>query len=276
MRITGLFTYPVKGCRRIEHDAAVVEPWGLAGDRRWLLVDADGVGLTQRDEPRIALLTVRERPGGLELVAPGRPAFVVDEPVDGSVDGSGEFVRVFRAHAAAPARVAGSGDAAAWVSAFLGRPARLVWQADPTGRSIPDREYATDPVNFADGFPLLAANEASLSALNDWLVESGDDPVPMARFRPNVVIAGAAPWAEDEWTGKRLRIGDLTLRVANPCPRCVVTTIDQDTAERGRQPLFVLGRYRRFARGLLFARALIPMDPNGGSLRVGDPVTVLT
>lgn len=265
MRITGLFTYPVKGCRRIAHREVLVEPCGLAGDRRWLMVGADGVGITQRDEPRLALLTVRSRPGGLELAAPGRPPLTVDEPVDGPK----EFVRVFRSDPPAPARVAES----AWTSAFLGRPARLVWQADPTGRMVP--EQGADPVSFADGFPVSLANEASLSALNDWLVEGGDEPVPITRFRPNLVVGGAAPWAEDAWVGRRLRIGEVVLRAAAGSPRCVVTTIDQDTAKKGRQPLHALGRHRRFGNGLLFALDLVPEGRVPGSLRVGDPVTVL-
>jgi uncharacterized protein YcbX len=265
MRITGLFTYPVKGCHRIAQKTAVVEPWGLAGDRRWLMVDADGVGITQRDEPGLALLAVRPRPGGLEIAAPGRPPLTIDEPVDGPK----EFVRVFRSHPPAPARVAES----AWTSAFLGRPARLVWQTDPTGRLV--RAESAGPVSFADGFPVSLTTEASLASLNDWLVEGGDEAVPMARFRPNLVVGGAAPWAEDGWVGRRLRIGEVVLRAAAGCPRCLVTTIDQDTAEKGRQPLRALGRHRRFARGLLFAIDLVPEGRVPGSLRVGDPVTVL-
>jgi uncharacterized protein YcbX len=265
MRITGLHKYPLKGCHRISQDVAKVEPWGLAGDRRWLLVGADGVGITQRDAPHLALLTVRPRPGGLELTAPGLPTLAVDEPVGGPE----EFVRVFRQQAPAPARLAET----EWSSALLGRPARLVWQADPTGRSIPKDAFGAEPVSFADGFPMLLANEASLSALNDWLISAGDEPVPMTRFRPNLVISGAAAWAEDEWTGRRLRAGDVTLRAAGGCGRCVVATIDQDTAEKGRQPLRALGRHRRFGQRLLFAIFLIP--ESGGSLRVGDAVTLL-
>jgi uncharacterized protein YcbX len=265
MRIAALHSYPVKGCHRLDHDVAVVEPWGLAGDRRWMMIDADGVGITQRETPALTQLTARPRPGGLRLSAPGRPDLDVDEPVDGPE----ELVRVFRSQEAAPARVADK----AWSSEFLGRDARLVWQADPGGRAIESHALAADRVSLADGFPLLLANSASLDALNDWLVEDGDEPVPMTRFRPNVVVEGAAPWAEDGWLGRRLRIGDLTFRAAKSCARCVVTTIDQETGETGRQPLRALGRYRRIDDGLLFAINLIPDAP--GPLRVGDPVAVL-
>ncbi|GAA2629576.1 MOSC domain-containing protein [Paractinoplanes durhamensis] len=267
MQITAIATYPVKGCHRIEHDVADVEPWGLAGDRRWMMVDADGVGITQRILPLLTQLSVRMRPGGLELSAPGMPTLAVDEPVDGPE----ELVRVFKNHAPAPARIAET----AWSSAFLGRPVRLAWQADPGGRHVGGNPADGEPVSFADGYPLLIANTASLSALNDWLTEAGDEPVPMTRFRPNLVVSGALPWAEDDWSarGVRLKIGDAVLNADKPCPRCLVTTVDQETGEKGKQPLRMLGQRRRFGDGLLFAINLIPVVT--GSLRVGDAVTVL-
>jgi uncharacterized protein YcbX len=256
MRITALYTYPVKGCHRLEHDDAQVERPGLAGDRRWMMVDADGVGITQRDFPRLTQLAVRPRPGSLDLSAPGLPPRAVDEPVDGPK----EFVRVFRHRAPVPARVADS----EWSSAFLGHDARLVWQAG-------------EGASFADGFPVLLASESSRSAVNDWLAEAGDDPVPMTRFRPNLVVSGAEPWAEDGWLGRRLRIGEVTLRADSACGRCLVTTIDQETGEKGREPLRVLGRRRRFGTAILFAINLVPeMSPGvTGLIRRGDPVTVL-
>jgi uncharacterized protein YcbX len=121
---------------------------------------------------------------------------------------------------------------------------------------------------------LLLTTTASLGALNDWLVEDGEDRVPMTRFRPNLVVEGAAPWAEDGWVGRRLRIGEVTFRAAKPCDRCLVTTIDQDTAEVGREPLRILGRYRRFPDGLMFGLNLIP--DGVGVLRVGDSVLGLS
>jgi hypothetical protein len=267
MRIATLNSYPVKGCHRLDHDVAVVEPWGLAGDRRWMMIDAAGVGITQRDTPRLTQLTARPRPGGLLLSAPGRPDLDLDEPADGPK----EFVRVFKSTEAVPARVADT----AWSSAFLGRDARLVWQADPTGRSIETHALDDDRVSFADGYPLLLANLASLDAVNDWLAEAGEQPVPMTRFRPNVVVAGAGPWAEDTWIGRRLQIGSVAFRAAKSCARCVVTTIDQETGKKTRQPLKTLGRHRRYDDGLLFAINLIPDVAAGatGTIRVGDPVT---
>ncbi|MEV4277782.1 MOSC domain-containing protein [Actinoplanes xinjiangensis] len=268
MRITSLHTYPVKGCHRLDHDEAAVEPWGLATDRRWMIVDADGVGITQRETTALTRLTARPHPGGLRLSAPGMPDIDLPEPADGPET----QVRIFRNKTPVPAHIADT----TWVTAFLNRDARLVWQADPTTRTVADHARPDDSVSLADGYPVLLANTASLDAVNDWLTETGDDPLPIHRFRPNLVVTGAPAWAEDDWLGHRLRIGDLTFRVAKPCNRCRVTTIDQETGETGRQPLHVLGRHRRFGDGLHFAVNLIPDLTPGqtGHLRVGDQVTV--
>jgi hypothetical protein len=168
--------------------------------------------------------------------------------------------------------VAAGKEADDWLSHLLDREVRLVYLDDPTRRPV-DQDFGDpgDRVSFADGFPLLLTSAGSLEALGDWLTEDGDSPVPMTRFRPNVVVAGAPAWAEDGW--RRIRIGTVPFRVAKPCGRCVVTTIDQVTAERGRQPLELLGRRRRFGQELVFGQNLIPDIP--GSIRVGDPIQVL-
>jgi uncharacterized protein YcbX len=261
MRISSLHTYPVKGGHRLDHDAARVEPWGLAGDRRWMIVDPDGIGITQRQTPALTTLHAVPRPGGLLL-----NDFAVDEPTDGPV----EMIRVFRSKPPLTARLAPA--ATAFVSDFLGRPARLAWLADTTVRPIETHARAGDRVSFADGYPLLLTNAGSLEAVNDWLAEAGDEAVPMTRFRPNVVITGARPWAEDDWLGGRLRLGEMTFRAAKACSRCLVTTIDQETGETGRQPLRALGRHRRHDDGLLFGINLIPDTAPGetGFIRVGE------
>jgi uncharacterized protein YcbX len=266
MRIASLHTYPVKGGHRLDHDEAAVERWGLAGDRRWMVIDPDGVGITQRDVTRLALLTVTPRPGGLTLRAPEQPDLDVAFPAGGAI----EHVRVFSSKPPAPARLApaGAGD---WLTGFLGQPARLAWLGDPaTARPVQNNAEVGDRVSFADGYPLLVANTASLDMVNDWLAEAGDETVPMTRFRPNVVVSGAAPWAEDCWLGRRVRLGDVVLRAVKPCDRCLVTTIDQETGVRGKQPLRILGQYRRFPGGLMFGMNLIPDHP--GLMRVGDEV----
>jgi MOSC domain-containing protein len=281
VRLTSVHTYPIKGCHRIDHDTADVDPWGLAGDRRWLVVDdADGRSVTQREAP--GLVTVRPSvvDGVLRLRADGAPDLDLPEP-------AGEPVPVAVHHVSLVATPAGPA-ADSWFTAVLDRKVRLVWLDDPTRRPI-GGEYAeaADRVSFADGYPVLLANTASLGALNGWLLEDGspEGPLPMDRFRPNLVVSGAEPWAEDGWPGRRLRIGSATFRAAGPCGRCVVTTTDQRTGERGHEPLRTLGKHRRGLRvsggwrvgqdqvggKLLFGTNLIPDGP--GRVEVGGPVT---
>jgi uncharacterized protein len=270
MRLSSIHTYPIKGCHRVDHRSAVVEPWGLAGDRRWLVVDRDGTAVTQRDIP--AMTTVHPVPqpgGGITLRTAGLADLQVPPP-------SGDPVEVTVWRSTVPATPVG--DAAdAWLAKALDAPVRLVWMHDPTRRRVnPVYGEPGDQVSFADGYPLLLANAASLDALNGWLLESGspEGPLPMTRFRPNVVVAGAEAWAEDDWLGSRLRIGEGTFRAAKPCDRCVVTTTDQETGQRGREPLVTLARHRTVDQKLLFGILLIP-DPPCRGVAVGDPVTVL-
>src|SRR3954451_96240 len=168
MRIRSLHTYPVKGGHRLDHDAARVEPCGLAGDRRWMVVDPDGVAITQREAPVLTALQAVPRPGGLVL-----NGFAVAEPTDGPEP----TLRVFSSEPPLTARLAPA--ATAFISDFLGRPARLAWLADTTVRPIQTHAQPGDRVSFADGYPLLLTNTASLDAVNDWLLEAGDEPVPM-------------------------------------------------------------------------------------------------
>ena len=269
LTIASIHIYPVKAGRAIDLTEAEVEPCGLAGDRRWLVVDPDGRFITQRAEPTLALIGARYRTGGsLRLSAPGQPPLRVPAPAEA---GGAEmlWVSVWRSKV----RAAAAGAAAdAWFSAFLGRPVRLVHLDDPTRRQV-DPEFGApeDRVSFADGYPLLLTTVGSLDELGRWLIEDGQPAVPMTQFRPSVVVAGSAPWAEDGW--RRIQIGPVPFRVAKPCGRCVVTTIDQQTAERGRQPLAMLGRRRRFGQQLVFGQNLIP--DAAGPIRIGDPVRVL-
>ncbi|WP_444950138.1 MOSC domain-containing protein [Micromonospora ureilytica] len=270
MRLTSIHTYPVKGCHRLDHDGAFVHPWGLAGDRRWMVVDADGVGVTQRDTTRLVGLRASVRPGGLSLRTDGQPDLDVPEPAGGEP----VAVRTFR-NRTFPVPALPAGQAADdWLGALLGRPVRLVWLAQPTRHlAAGARDHDTgNQVSFADGYPLLLANAASLDVLNGWLAEAGEEPVPMTRFRPNLVVGGAPAWAEDDWVGRPLRIGDLSFRAAGPCNRCVVTTTDQETGLRTKEPLRTLGRYRNVAQELLFGLHLVPLD--SGPLAVGAPIVI--
>ncbi len=265
VRLASIHIYPMKAARAVDLDESVVEPWGLAGDRRWLLVDEDGRFVSQREEPSLARVVVSYGPGTISVSASGCPGRQVPAP-----DGS-DLVKVTVWGSAVLAAAAGpQGDA--WFSAYLGRPVRLVYLDDPTRRAVdPQFGRPGDVVSFADGFPLLLTSTASLDELGRWLAEEGGPPVPMTRFRPNAVVTGAPPWAEDRW--RRIRIGAVEFRVVKPCGRCVVTTIDQTTGEVTAQPLKMLGRRRRFGQQLVFGQNMIPDGP--GVIRAGDPVEVL-
>ncbi len=223
--------------------------------------------LTQREEPRLTRCQPSYVDGDLVVSARGRPDLHVPAKAGELVEVSvfGTPVRLSRAGAAADA----------WLSETLGREVHLMYLDDPTRRPV-DPRYGRpdDRVSLADGYPVLLANPASLAVLNDWIAEGGSDegPLPMTRFRPNVVVDGVPAWAEDGWVGRRLRIGAVTFRVPKPCDRCVVTTTDQETGERGREPLRTLGRYRKVGQALLFAMNLIP--DRTGEIRVGDEISV--
>ena len=286
MRLASLHIYPLKGCRAIDLDTAVVEPWGLAGDRRWLAVNSEGRFISQREHASLARLIVTYGPGdgitvssqawgGMGGLAPPfeklAPLFIATPGVSGVGAKQPELLKVTVWGSTVLAAAAGPA-ADAWFSAFLDEPTRLVYLDDPTRRPV-DKEFgaAGDVVSFADGYPLLLTSTGSLAELGSWLTDVGDAPVPMNRFRPNAVVSGFEPWAEDRW--HRVRIGAVTFRVAKPCGRCVVTTTDQFTGERGKQPLAMLGKRRRFGSSLVFGQNVIPDSP--GEIRVGDAVEVL-
>jgi uncharacterized protein YcbX len=268
--VSAIAIYPVKGCHRVEVDEAAIEPWGLAGDRRWLVVDADsGVAITMRDTARMTQIFPSVHGEGLVLRMSGYPHLTVPAP-DGVA-----LVDVTVWSSTIPARPAGA-VADEWLSTALDRDVRLVWLDDPTRRGVnPAYSAPSDRVSFADGYPASLANTASLTALNDLIVDADPEQasVPITRFRSNIVISGGPAWIEDEWTGRRIRIGDVVFRVAKPNDRCLVTTIDMETGEKGREPLRTLGRYRNVDQELLFATYLIP--DTLGTIALGAPVTML-
>ncbi|MBA2954067.1 MOSC domain-containing protein [Nocardioides sp. MAH-18] len=267
--MTAINRFPVKSCRGESLGAVVVEPWGLAGDRRWMIVDEDGEVVTAREANRLVLVDPEITADGLRLTAPDLPPLVVPTPdpadqVPVSIWGSR-----LTAAAAGP-------EADAWFSKAAGLPARLVHLDDPRKRTTsPAFSEPTDRVSFADGYPLLVATEESLAALNDVVLASSPterEPLPMTRFRPNVVVAGVAPWVEDDW--RRIRIGDAVFRAVKGCARCVLTTIDPDTADRGKEPIASLAKIRRWDGATWFGVNLVPDTP-GATIRVGDEVEVL-
>ncbi|MBT2482311.1 MOSC domain-containing protein [Streptomyces sp. ISL-94] len=268
--VQALHVHPVKSLSGTAPDEAAVEPWGLSGDRRWALADSGGTVITQRQQPRLALATARPLSGGgIAVSAPGMAELVVEVPGPDPLEPVVLFGKKIETVAAARA-------AADWFSAYLGVPARLVHLDDPAVRRPVDPDYALpgETVSLADAYPLLITTLASLDALNS-LIAQGDHPqegpLPMNRFRPNVVVSGAEAWAEDGW--RRIAIGDAVFRGVRECGRCIITTTDQRTAERGKEPLLSLARHRRIGKSLAFGRQLVPVRL--GAVRVGDEVRVL-
>jgi len=261
-RVDGLYCYPVKSCRGASLDTAIVGPRGIAADRQWMVVDEEGEFLTQRALPRMALVSPRLIDVGLELTAPGMPPLSVSP----SVQPERTRVTVWEERCAA---VEEGRDAAEWLSTFLEVPCRLVRMPDDEVRRV-DPRYATpdDQVGFADGFSFLLTSRASLDDLNQRLPA----PLPMNRFRPNIVVAGSEAFEEDRW--KRIRIDGITFAVVKPCARCAITTTDQDTGERSHEPLRTLATFRRVAgRGVMFGQNLV--HDRAGVLHVGAEVEVL-
>ena len=266
-----MWRYPVKSMRGNRLDVAEVEPWGLAGDRRWMVVGVDGEAVTAREVNAMLLVRPEPTPSGVRLAADGAEPLEVDVP-----DPAGQVpVTIF----GSPLSGAAASPAAdAWLSEVLGRTVRLVHLDDPTRRpSDPAFSRAEDRVSFADAYPVLLATEESLAALNDDV----GAPLPMTRFRPNVVVSGAPAWAEDDW--RAIRIGGPdgpTFRVVTGCDRCVITTVDPQTAARGAEPIATLARTRRYDGKTWFAVNLVPdLPPDGAGpwpqLREGDEVEVL-
>jgi hypothetical protein len=270
MTVHALNRFPVKSCRGQSLQRATVEPWGLAGDRRWQVVDDDGLCVTARERPRMLLIgTALGDDGRLELTSPGAPDLSVDVPVPDNL------VPV-HVHSTALTAAVASAEANAWFSKILGGSVRLVHLDDPTRRRPNPRfTRSGDSVSFADAYPLLLTTTASLDALNDWIAEgprADEGPLPMIRFRPSVVVQGSRAWEEDGW--RRVRIGDAVFRAVKGCDRCVITMTDPDSGARGKEPIATLAKYRRWDGETWFGMNLVPDNP-GATIAVGDDVETL-
>jgi uncharacterized protein YcbX len=277
VQITRLAVHPVKSTaiRPVPH--ADVLPRGLVDDRSWVVVDDDGVIVTAREQHGLFSLTAdtpRTDPRldrDLRLRAPGLTDLALDLP-------EGDLVRV-RLFSQELQGVPAGDQADAWVRKALARDhVRLLWCDDPRRRRLnPAFARPGDHTAYADGYPVTLASEASLRRLNDWITEGAltrgeepADPLPMERFRPNLVVDGDEPFAEDSWTG--VIVGDVRFRVAKPTDRCVMTTIDLGSLTTGKEPIRTLARHRLVDHKTLFAVSLIPETT--GTIAVGDPVTV--
>ncbi|WP_277455234.1 MOSC N-terminal beta barrel domain-containing protein [Janibacter sp. DB-40] len=288
MQVTQVRIYPVKSLGGAAVDSARVEPWGLAGDRRWALVDEMGERVSAREAG--ALLGLRAQVVDEETIRihAGEESILVDTPLGLPPVPVG----ISRQGFAPPA----DQDVSEWISERVGRPMRLVWQEDPQVRRMSGAHGGQegDTLSLADAGPLLLTSQTSLARLEEWMAAEAGEPDPedldpddisgteagsvtagdggprlsMLRFRPNVVIDGGEPFAEDAWP--TVRIGDVEYRTAETCDRCVVTTIDPETLERGKEPMRTLARHRRWDGKTWFGIRLVPLGD--GELRVGDDV----
>jgi uncharacterized protein YcbX len=262
--VTGLYYYPVKSCGGTALEWAEIGPRGILRDREFMVVEAaTSEFVTQRELPRLALIRPSLVDDELRLVAPGMPDLAVGVVKEGCT----HQTTVWRDTCAA---VDQGDEVAAWLSDYLSAECRLVRMADDVVRKV-DPSYAVsdrDNVGFADGYPLLLTSEESLADLNARLAA----PLPMNRFRPNVVIAGSGvAFAEDQF--RTIRVGEVVFHAVKRCARCVTTTVDQATAERGTEPLRTLATYRNIGHGVLFGQNLI--HEGTGVIRRGDRVEVI-
>jgi len=262
--LSKLIYYPIKACRGHKLEYSNMERMGLEHDRRMMVVTPKGHFLTQREYPKLALVTPSISGEKLTLATPGLEAMSLH------ICKTGPTIPVDIWHSSGIAAVDQGEDAAGWFSALLGTSVRLVHIADGYLRAL-NEKYAVNPddhTGFADGYPILLASQESLDDLNARL----DFPVPMNRFRPNVVVQGCEPFAEDEW--KHIRIGEVEMAVVKPCARCVVTTIDKETLEKSKEPLKTLASYRTKEGGAMFGQNVIPL--NEGRLELGMSVEILS
>jgi uncharacterized protein len=283
MLVTSLRIYPVKSLGGMDVEHAAVEPWGLARDRRWCLLDATGTTITAREVHH--LLGLRAQPLGddsIRITDQVGHSIVVAAPADTSAEPI-EHERLGVVHCAAS-------EANDWLTARVGRATTLVWQPDPTSRPIAENRGGLpgEHLSLADAGPLLLVSEASLAQLDRWIAEEASlpdvaglnprdvsggsaahpEPLNVVRFRPNVVIDGNEPFTEDDWS--RVRIGEITFRKTMICDRCVMPTIDPDTLAGGKEPTRTLARHRHWDRKTWFGIRLVPLGT--GRLRVGDAV----
>jgi uncharacterized protein len=305
MQISEINVYPVKSLRGIALKEAIVEERGFRNDRRWMLVDGAGRFLTQRERPEMALVTVAVGTDGLVFKRGSSEICVPLVPGDRKA-----FVEVWGSHVEA---LEYDDEVSRWFSDAIWVGCRLVRMPDEARRKVnPEYAVrpGEDVVSFADGYPYLLIGEGSLEDLNERIAEehapspsrfrpeedlpqggslrdlpprpaatppiqegSSLEPLPMKRFRPNLVVEGSGPFEEDSW--KQIKIGETVFHVVKPCGRCVITTIDPERGEfDGKEPLRTLATYRKVGNNVMFGQNLIAEKP-GGTIRIGDEVQIL-
>ena len=260
MHVTQVRIYPVKSFAGLDVVSADVLPWGLAGDRRWGVVDENGEPVTARElNPMLGLTAEPLADGGLLLGGNAGEPLRVDVPTDAPAIAVG--------HSRQGTALSAGDEADEWLSARLGASVRLVWQPDPRARPVNPNHGGLpgEGLTLADAGPVLLTSEASLAQLDMW-TDDATAPLDMRRFRPNVVVDGDVPFAEEGWS--HIDLGGVRFRVASHCDRCVMTTIDPDTLTRGKEPIRTLAKHRRRDGKTWFGVRLVPTTT--GTISVGD------
>jgi uncharacterized protein YcbX len=267
--VSSIHCYPIKSCGGIELQTAVVGAMGIQYDRQWMVVNEHDIFVAQRGDKGIGaigiktmcLINIAITDKHLVVNAPGMNAILL--PLNG-ISGEERKVRVWDSFCTG---IDQGDEIANWFTRYLSREMagsyRLVRMPDAGDRKT---EIGDSKLAFADGYPFLLTSEASLAQLNTMT----DSPIPMNRFRPNIVITGYDAFAEDGLS--RFHIGDISFHAAKPCARCPITTIDQATAEQGKFPLNALATFRKTKAGVLFGMNLNHL--NAGSISIGDELTI--
>jgi MOSC domain-containing protein len=260
--VSGLSIYPVKSCREVKINATRVESFGLKNDRRWMVVDEQGVMLTQRKMPKMCLIQPEIIEAGLILNHSKKDSLKVEVPT------TNQKINVTVWEDECQAYDAGD-EAAYWLTQVLSIKCRLVYFPENEFRQV-DLNYANegDKTAFSDGFPILLISQASLNDLNSRL----EKPVAMNRFRPNIVVEGCDAFAEDSW--KEIQIGDTIYRIVKPCSRCAIPSINIETGEKEDEPLKTLVTYRKRNSKIFFGQNVIANTE--GEIEVGMPVKILS
>jgi uncharacterized protein YcbX len=276
MQVTRIRVYPVKSLAGNDVGSAEVLPWGLAGDRRWAVVDPVGAPVTAREHNGMLALTVEPLADGGVLLGGGLGGAGLSGGVPLRVDQPSDAAPISVGHSRQGTALPAGDEADEWLSARLGTPVRLVWQPDPRARPVNPAHggLPADRMSLADAGPLLLTSEASLAQLDAWTDEA-TPPLDMVRFRPSVVIDGDPdePFAEDSWPF--VDLGEVRFRVTAICDRCVMTTVDPVTLVRGKEPIRTLAKHRKWDGKTWFGVLLVPVvEPGSGSgiIAVGDTV----
>jgi len=271
LRVRALYVYPLKSAAGMRVAEATLDALGFVSDRRWMAVDADGGFLSQRRIPKMAIIQATPLPDdGLHLAAAGMPSLQVNKTA-----GRAQERDVIVWHDQVRA-LDGGDDAAAWLTQVLNCDTRLVY-CPPARARVVDRSFASgsEQVGFADGFPLLVIGHSSLDEINVQLRERGQQQIGAERFRPNIVVEGAAPFEEDTW--RQIVIGDdpgtITIDIVKPCARCSIISVDPRTGIQGVEPMRTLATFRRRGDAVYVGQNTIPRHE--GCLVTGAPVRVV-